>query len=302
MSVNESHLGIHPATRIGSVHLTVADLERQVTFYQSVIGLTLHRREPELAVFGDGHEELLFLTELQGARRLRGTTGLYHLAILLPNRRELARALGRLITLRYPNGPTDHVMTKTTYLDDPEGNGIELYCESPEDGFFGMVDGQFVARDVQGRSRSGRDPLDVEALLSHLTAADRLDQPMPVGTRIGHVHLHVANVPEAMHFYRDVIGFGNMGDMESVGFVSAGGYHHHVGFNTWAGEGAPPPLPGATGLRYFTVVLPDQAELARVFGRVREAGILAEERPEGILLHDPSLNGLMLTVAASMKE
>src|SRR5688500_6532272 len=122
----ESHTAIHPATRMRTVHLTVADLERQIGFYQQVIGLMLHWREGAAAGLGVGGEDLLRLTEVPGARRYRGTTGMYHFAILLPTRRELARAVARLFSLRYPNYPTDHVMTKTTYLDDPEGNNIEL--------------------------------------------------------------------------------------------------------------------------------------------------------------------------------
>jgi len=130
---------IHPDTRPGHVHLTAADLERQVEFYREVIGLKLHWREGATAGLGVGKADLLRLTEVPGARRYRGTTGLYHFAILLPDRRELARAIGRLYTLRYPNYPTDHIMTKTTYLDDPEGNNIELYTESPEDGMFMII-------------------------------------------------------------------------------------------------------------------------------------------------------------------
>ena len=122
---------IHPATRMGHVHLTVAELDRQVEFFQEVIGLKLHWREGATAGLGAGNGDLLRLTEVRSARRYRGTTGLYHFAILLPNRRELARAIARLYSLRYPNYPTDHVMTKTTYLDDPEGQNIELYADTP---------------------------------------------------------------------------------------------------------------------------------------------------------------------------
>jgi catechol 2,3-dioxygenase len=277
----------------------VADLDRQVAFYQQVIGLQLHGREGASARLGAGGEDLLRLTEVRGARRYPGTTGIYHFAILLPDRHELARAIARLFSLRYPNYPTDHVMTKTTYLDDPEGNNIELYTDTPEDGTFGLADGVLVARWADGRPSDGREPLDVEALFKHLAPADRLDSPLPTSTAIGHVHLYVADLAASMHFYHKVIGFDNMGIAGSfrMGMVSAGGYHHHIGFNTWVGEGAPPPPPGSIGLRNFTIVLPGPEEQARVLARVRTAGIPVEETDLGPQVRDPSANGIVLTVS-----
>jgi catechol 2,3-dioxygenase len=289
---------IDPATRIGYVYLTVADSDRQIAFYQKLLGLKLHWREGAEAGLGDGSQDLLRLTERRGARRMRGTTGLYHFAVLLPSRRELARVIARLFSLRYTNYPTDHVITKTTYLDDPEGNGIEIYADSPEDGSASYANGVAVVRHADGSPSDGREPLDVEALLKHLTPNDRLDVPMPEGTRIGHVHLHVANLDDAMRFYYEVLGFDDQGLVRSfrMGMVSAGGYHHHIGFNTWVGEGAPPPSPDALGLRYFTVVLPNKTELERVAARVQQSGIATERTEEGILVRDPSRNGVLLTV------
>lgn len=290
---SETEFSIHPATRPGTVSLTVADLDRQIEFYRQVIGLQLHWREGETAGLGVGNADLLRLTKEQNARRYRGTTGIYHFALLLPNRRELARALGRLFSLGYPNYPTDHVMTQTTYLDDPEGNNIELYTDTPEEGIFGFVNGEFVARRANGAPSSGRDPLDVESLLRELTPQDRLDQPMPPDTTMGHVHLYVANLEATMRFYHDLLGFDNMGMSRTfrMGMVSAGGYHHHVGFNTWVGEGAPPPPADALGLRYFTVVLPSTTELERVVERVQSIG---QQTENGFLVRDPSQNGVVL--------
>lgn len=290
---------IHPATRPGHVHLTVADLDRQVEFYREVIGLKLHWREGAAAGLGAGNADLLRLTEVPGARRYRGTTGLYHFAILLPNRRALARAIGRLFTLRYPNYPTDHIMTKTTYLDDPEGNNIELYTESPEDGTMTIVNGIPEARRADGTLSDGREPLDVAALFRELTPDDRLAQrePMPPDTKIGHFHLYVADLDKSMHFYHEVLGFDNMGSARSfrMGMVSAGGYHHHIGLNTWVGEGAPPPPPDALGLRYFSFVLPNKAELEHVVERVQQAGIPIEQTEIDFLVRDPSQNNVVLT-------
>lgn len=289
---------IHPATRLGPVHLTVASLERQLAFYQNAMGFALHWREGNRAGLGAGGEDLLVLTELPGARRARGTTGMYHFAILVPNRRELARCIARLIQLRVPQAPTDHVMTETTYLDDPEGNNIEIYADTPEDGTWGMEDGNFLARTKDGRITSGRDPLDLDELFENLQEGDRLDTPLPRETKIGHIHLYVSDVDKAMHFYRDVLTFGEQFHTPQIGFVSAGGYHHHIGVNSWIGRGAPPPPPGSTGMQYYTVVLPDQAELQRLEGRLTGAGIPFERTPEGIMVADPSQIRLLLTVEA----
>jgi catechol 2,3-dioxygenase len=282
---------------MGTVHLTVADLERQLEFYQHVIGLRLHWQEGASAGLGVGDGDLLRLSALPGARRHAGTTGLYHFAVLLPNRRELARAIGRLFALRYRNYPTDHLLTKTTYLDDPEGQNIELYADTPEDGTFELSNGVLSARHADGTPSDGREPLDVTALLGELAPGDRLDEPMPPGTTNGHIHLYVTNLEETRRFYRDILGFGDMGlagDFR-MGMVSAGGYHHHIGFNTWVGEGAPPPPPGALGLRYFTVVLPDADELSTVAQRLQGAGIEMINIDGGILVRDPSQNGVLLT-------
>jgi catechol 2,3-dioxygenase len=294
---SKTGFSIHPATRPGHVALTVANLENQVAFYQKVLGLKLHWREGNQAGLGAGGADLLRLTEENGLKRYRGVTGLYHFAVLFPSRRELARAVARLFALRYPSSPTDHIMTKTTYLDDPEGNGIELYAESPEDGTFTMENGKFVTRRADGSLSDGREPLDVEALFKELTDDDRLDVPVPPETRIGHVHLHMANVDDAVDFYHGVIGFDVMGvaKLFRAAFVSAGGYHHHLGLNTWQGEGAPPPPEDAAGLRYFTIELPDQTALELVLERVRQANLPIQQTDVGSLVRDPSQNAVVLT-------
>jgi catechol 2,3-dioxygenase len=276
----------------------VTDLERQIAFYQQVIGLQLHWREGATAGLGAGNEDLLRLTEVRGARRTRGTTGLYHFAVLLPSRRELARAIGRLFALRYPNYPTDHIMTKTTYLDDPEGQNIELYADTPEEGIFGFVNGNFVAQRVDGTPSDGREPLDVEVLFRELGPEDQLDAPMPPETKLGHVHLYVANLDDAMRFYHDILGFDNMGIAGTfrMGMVSAGGYHHHIGFNTWVGEGAPSPPADSLGLRYFSVILPNATELERIVERLEQRGVATLPVEGGILVRDPSQNGVLLKV------
>jgi len=295
---SKTEFSIHPATLIGHVSLKVANLENQITFYQQVLGFVLHWREGNTAALGAGGADLLILTEYPTFKRYRRVTGLYHFAILFPNRRELARAVARLFALRYPNSPTDHINTKTTYLNDPEGNGIELYAESPEDGTFVIENNDFVTRRADGSLSDGREPLDVDALFSNLKGDDRLDVSLPKETCIGHVHLYMRNVQEAVDFYHGVLGFDVMGLSSTfkAAFVSAGGYHHHLGLNAWQGEGAPPPPPDALGLNYFSIEFSDQAALDQVIERIDQSGIPANHTDKGLLLYDPSQNGVILTV------
>ena len=292
----KTDFSIHPATLIGHVSLTVASLENQIVFYQQVLGFKIHWREGNKAGLGAGGSDLLLLSEEPNLKKYRGVTGLYHFAIWFPSRRELARAVARLGELRYRNYPTDHVMTKTTYLDDPEGNGIELYCESPEDGTFVIENDDFVTRRADGSLSSGRESLDVQALFSHLKKDDKLDEPLPPETRLGHIHLHVRDVQEAVDFYHGIIGFDVMGNSSTfkAAFISAGGYHHHLGLNAWQGEGAPPPPADAVGLRHFTIDFTNQQALDEVVKRIDDAGIPSNKTDNGLLVYDPSQNGLVL--------
>src|SRR5512145_2139205 len=213
---------IHPATKMGHVALTVANLENQILFYTQVLGFKIHWRDGHRAGLGAGGADLLRLTEEPNLKRYRGATGLYHFAVLFPNRRELARAIARLFALKYENYPTDHIMTKTTYLDDPEGNGIELYAESPEDGTWSLANGEYVTRRADGSLSDGREHLDVDALLKQLNEDDRLDAPVPPETRLGHIHLHVRDIDEAVDFYHGTLGFDVMGVAKAfrMAFVS----------------------------------------------------------------------------------
>jgi catechol 2,3-dioxygenase len=284
-------------TRMGAVHLAVTHGERALRFYRDYVGLTPVASDGGEIRLGAGGRELVVL--YPGAARpvVPKTSGLYHLAIVLPDRRELARVIARLANLRWDQYPTDHVMTKANYLWDPDGNGIEIYVESPEDGTMGMVNGTFGAWDKDGRPRSGRDPIDLEAMFSHLAPDDRLDEPMPPGTKMGHVHLHVADVDDALRFYHDLVGFDVMGHMPGMGFVSAGGYHHHLGLNTWAGRGAQAAPPGSAGLRRFTIELPAQRDLDDVVGRLEHDEVKLSEEAGGLAAVDPSANRVLFRVA-----
>jgi catechol 2,3-dioxygenase len=290
---------IAPATGVGSVHLSVTDGERALAFYRDVLGLTPLSVESDQIRLGAGERELVVLHP--GAERpvVEGRTGLYHLAIVVPHRRELARVIARLMTKRYPNSPTDHTMTKSDYLWDPDGNGIEVYAETPEDGTWTFDDDSFGAIDSQGNRRSGRDPIDLDELFGELRPDDRLDAPIPEGSKMGHVHLHVRDVDEALRFYHDLIGFDLTGRSRrfAAAFVSAGGYHHHLGLNMWAGAGAPPAPAGSAGLRHFTIELPTTGDLAEVKGRLTAGGVEVEPGSDADLwIVDPSGNKVLLRV------
>ena len=207
---------INPATRLGYVHLTVNNLDRQIQFYTQVLNFTLHWRKGAEAALGTQTEVLLRLTEDPAASRAQNTTGMYHFAVLYPSLKELARAIARLFALRYLNYPTDHGASKTTYLDDFEGNNIELYVRTLEDATWEIVNGQFVARYADGRVTGGRDPLDVEALFRELDESDRLDLPLPEGTRIGHVHLYASSLEDFDGFLRQPARFPGRVSIEDV--------------------------------------------------------------------------------------
>jgi catechol 2,3-dioxygenase len=223
---------------------------------------------------------------------------MYHFAILYPSRKELARAIARLFALRYPNSPTDHGVSMTTYLDDPEGNNIELYIRTLDRAVFEVVNGQMVVKYADGRMGTGRDPLDLEALFSELDENESLGGTLPEGTQIGHMHLYVSSLESSMHFYHKILGFAEGPVITSfrMGEVGLDSQQPHViAFNTWKGEGIPPAPAIALGLRYFTIVLPDTDELQRAVAHIQAAGLSTEQRPDGIWVRDPSQISLVLT-------
>lgn len=282
---------IDPRTRLGRVHYTVADLERMVAFYQDVLGFRLLWKEGNSAALGAGERELLRLTEVAGARRVRRTTGLYHTAFLVPTQWELAQLLRRIIdTSTSIQGHSNHGTHLAIYLPDPEGNGIELAWDFPRE-MWPMRDGLY---DLASTPRTG---VDLGALLEELERDPSPWEGLHPETTVGHVHLHVADLSETEAFYREVLGLDVTLLSEEFGalFMSAGGYHHHVGSNIWLGPGAPPAPADATGLCYFTIVVPDKEELDRVGARFEAAAIPHEPQDGGIFVKDPSSIGVLVT-------
>jgi catechol 2,3-dioxygenase len=271
---------------MGAVHLTVADLDRSLVYYRDAIGLAARERGGSRASLGTADAELLVLVEEPGAMPVRRHTGLFHYALRLPERTDLARWLGHAARTGVPlAGMSDHFVSEAIYLTDPDGHGIEIYRDRPREAWEGQV-----------WSRLTTEPLDVPSLLGELD--DPATEPfdgLPAGTDMGHVHLQVADTAEAIAFYRDVLGFELMAELVgSAAFFGAGGYHHHIGANTWQSRGAGPPPPGSAALRRATIDLPDAGERDRLAGRVADAGGEPQERADGVLVRDPSGIALLL--------
>ena len=283
-----SQPAIDARTMCGAVSLIVANLDRSLDYYQHRIGLLLHRREGNTAALGAGSRDLLLLTEQPGARPVQqGHTGLYHFAILTPDRVELSRTLHHLIATNTPiGGASDHGVSEALYLSDPDGHGIEIYRDRPREEW--PLPGGHLQMTV--------DPLDVRGLLAASDDVAGDWTGLHPGTTIGHVHLHVADITAAEQFYVNTLGFTRMQRFgNQASFVAAGGYHHHLGLNTWAGVGAAPPPIDAARLAWFELRLPDAAALEAVVGRVQSAGIPIQEESGRWIVHDPSRNQVVLT-------
>jgi catechol 2,3-dioxygenase len=269
--------------RLGAVHLTVTDLDRSIRFYESAIGLRPARRSATEAALGAGGEDLLVLVEEPEARPPGRHAGLYHFALLHPSRLELARAAQRLIVTRTPvSGASDHKISEAIYLPDPDGNGIELAADRSREHWGDLSD---------PTAHGGPMPLDMAGLLQMVEGAEPLEHASPDLT-MGHVHLHVGGVDEALAYWRDLVGFEVMTQFPSAAFIAAGGYHHHLGLNTWRGEGVPPMPEGTVGMRHWTIVLDTPAEVAAVRSRLEAGAAPVEEQPDGFHSRDPWNNAV----------
>jgi len=266
-------MGISPDARMGLVELSVSDLDRSLAYWQDAIGLRVLSRENGTAELGADTPLLRFVEE-PGARPAHGFTGLFHVALLVPDRPSLGRFLAHTARERIPlTGLSDHAVSEAIYLRDPDHHGIEVYADRPREQWEGRV-GQLMTTI----------PLDAGSLLE---AGDGDFEGLPAGTIMGHVHLCVRDVDETIGFYRDRLGMGLTAQLgDQAAFLSAGGYHHHVGGNTWETRGAEPAPEGTARLLRFTVVLPDDEEVARV-----------AEQIGGTEVRDPSGNLLVLAAA-----
>ncbi len=286
MEAQTNQHALHPATHIGAVQLTVADLARSVAFYETVLGLQLHGRSDGQANLGVGGPNLVELVELPGARPVTHHSGLYHFAILTPSRVALAQALRNFVQQGVRLGGSDHLVSEALYFSDPDGNGIEVYRDRPRNEW----------QYENGLPVLGGLPLDYQGILRELGEDDSPWEGMDPATVMGHMHLHVSNLSAALNFYRDVVGFDLIMDWNQASFLSAGGYHHHLGVNTWAGVGVPPQPDDAVGLRHYEIVLANETERSALVTRLAQAGVAHEARADGLFVRDPAQNGVLFVV------
>jgi catechol 2,3-dioxygenase len=281
---------------IGHVHLQVSSLARSLAFYADLLGFHEVSHEGDTVCLSATRQppEHILLTELPGARpKPRRSTGLYHVAIRLPNRRGLARVLQRLLAYGWPlQGASDHEVSEALYLSDPDGNGLELYADRPRDRW----------PRSNGQIAMSTDALDMDGLLAEVTGDETPWTGISPETDIGHVHLHVSDLARAEAFYHELLGLDvTQRSYPGALFLSAGSYHHHLGLNIWAGVGAPPPPPDAVGLLSFGLHIPDAETWHSLLARAREAGVPIEawrgsEYTMGALIRDPDHIGVELVV------
>jgi len=290
---------VSPGTRLGPVHLAVTDAERALAVWRDMVGLRVVAQDKDRIALGAGGMPLIILHPGAARPVVENTSGLYHVAIHVPARRDLAVAIARLFAHKFRNSPTDHLVTETTYLWDLDGNGIELTFETPWRGELKSDGDMFYGVDTNGRRHSGRDAVDLDSMFAELKQDEDLNAPLSAGTRVGHVHLHVDNLDKAMGFYADTIGFERqmLNRRFRMGDVNLDYPPHIMAFNTWAGEGAPQPPPDSAGLRWFTIETPDEASRGAMLDRLAKARAPVEVVGNDFETRDPAGNRLRLTVA-----
>jgi catechol 2,3-dioxygenase len=272
--------------RIGATALAVRDLDRVAGYYRSLLGLAEIERSADTVRLGAGGVPFLTLEHRPGFKPDDPrAAGLYHNAFLMPTRLDLARWIAHIIKHRIPvSGASDHEVSEAIYLDDPEGNGVEVYCDRPasswrwQDNMVAMV----------------TEALDVEAILKELDETTPPYESAPEGLRVGHVHLHVGDVDKAQEFYGGILGLDVVRRRGGATFMSSGGYHHHVGANTWRSPGAGLRDPERAGLSWFAFEAADDKAFDAFVARLKAAGIATSDGVDGLEFADPWGNRVRL--------
>lgn len=274
-----------PVTYVGEVSINVLDLENALAFYEDVIGLrVLEKTERKAVLATDGKTPLLTLEQPEDVIPKEGrTTGLYHFALLLPTRADLAVFLRHLLATQYPFGAADHGVSEALYITDPDGNGIEVYYDRPSSEW----------EWTEGEVKMVTEPLDGNGILAESDAAW---SGLPAGTLMGHIHLHVANLKDTEKFYASGLGFKVVTRYEGALFTSHGGYHHHIGLNVWNGMGAPAPKKNSVGLNWFTLVYAHEEARNKVIEQLNVIGSVVSLEAEDYVVTDPSGNEIHLVI------
>ncbi|WOV89108.1 VOC family protein [Sporosarcina oncorhynchi] len=274
-----------PYIYTGEVQLNVTDLAKLTSFYTEIIGFSILEREAQKVVLtADGYTPLLILeqSEVVLTKEPR-RTGLYHLALLLPTRADLGAAIKHFSRNHIPLGASDHQVSEALYLSDPDGNGIEIYCDR-ESGTWHWEDNLVTM---------STDPLDARAVVEE--SGDQEWNGLPTGTVMGHIHLHVADLQKAKGFY-EALGFSVVSRYPQALFMSNGNYHHHIAVNTWNGKNAPRPSEGSAGMKAFTLIYPNEKTLQKAVGNVQEIEGDVQQVDAKVIVKDPSGNRIVLRV------
>ncbi|MGE7602340.1 VOC family protein [Peribacillus sp. NPDC097675] len=274
-----------PVTYVGEVSINVLNLENALIFYEEVIGFRiLNKTERKAVLTTDGKTPLLTLVQPGDVIPKEGrTSGLYHFALLLPTRADLAVFLRHLLATQYPFGAADHGVSEALYITDPDGNGIEVYYDRPS------LEWEW----TNGEVKMVTEQLDGNSILAESDAAW---SGLSAGTLMGHIHLHVANLQDTEEFYVSGLGFKIVTRYDGALFTSTGGYHHHIGLNIWNGIGAPTPKKNSVGLNWFTLVYADEAARNKVIGQLKEMGAKVSLEGEEYIVTDPSGNEIHLVI------
>ncbi|MCB9993331.1 MAG: VOC family protein [Hyphomicrobiaceae bacterium] len=296
---NPNPLLIAPETRVGALHLRITSVERALPIWRDMIGLHVIDQTQSELVLGIGDQPLVHLHA--GAERAvrPKSLGLYHIAIHVPARKEIARAVLRQLRAGVRTSPTDHLVSEATYLWDLDGNGIEMTFETPERGFIAYTEGSMQMVTADGKPHSGLEAIELDGLFAELSPDDDLMQPLPVGTRLGHIHVHVSDLEQSMRFYADTIGFQRqiLSPRYGMGDVKTTFEPHILAFNVWSGPMAAQTDKSHAGLDHFELVVPNSGELDQLAGRLDAHQVpFAREGNGALLMKDPSANALKVRV------
>ncbi len=279
---------IHPGTNIGLVTLRISNLERSRNFYEGILHFQPIEQTPGKLVLGaQDKQPLLELIEIPEATpQPRRATGLYHVAIVFPTRADLGRELLNLINAGLQIGQGDHLVSEALYISDPDHNGLELYRDRPRSTW------HWTNNVVE----MATDPVDIRGLVEEGTRDAEPWEVIPAGTRVGHIHLQIGDIEEARQFYHAILGFDVTAHLPGALFVSAGGYHHHIGLNTWQSLGAKPTPANSAGLQHYVIAIPTREGLLAVKQRLLAHNVPFEEQEDLIGVNDPWNNQILLKV------
>lgn len=274
-----------PNIFVGEVNIKVKNLDYSLTFYQNIMGFQVLEKTDRRAVLTtDGKTPLVTLEQPEDVvAKTSRTSGLYHFAILLPSRADLSVFLRHMIQTGYPLGAADHYVSEALYLNDPDGNGIEVYRDRPSAEW----------NWNNGLVEMATEELDGNEILAE---SDAEWNGLPVGTLMGHIHLHVADIKKAEQFYTKGLGFEVVSYYPQAAFLSTGGYHHHIAINTWQGEGAATPPKNSVGLNWYSLVFPDEAMRENAIKQLKQLGALITEEADFYVTSDPSGNQIRLVI------